>query len=91
MPRGNTAKINVVKKLQEAFGNDYVGESDKKYYVWADDGGERVQIALTMTCPKSFLEVTPPKGEVLEPAVQETEFTPEELDRMRSNLRKLGF
>ncbi len=91
MPRGNTAKVNVAKKLQEAFGNDYVGEADKKYYVWADDGGERVQIALTMTCPKSFLEAAPPKREAPELQVQETEFTTAELDRMRSNLRKLGF
>ena len=35
-----------------AFGADYIGEQDKKIYVWADDGGERVQIAIAMTCPK---------------------------------------
>ena len=23
------------------------------FYVWADDGGERVQIAIAMTCPKT--------------------------------------
>ena len=36
-----------------AFGADYIGEQDKKIYVWADDGGERVQIAIAMTCPKT--------------------------------------
>lgn len=25
---------------------------DKKVYVWADDGGEKVQIAISLTCPK---------------------------------------
>lgn len=52
MARGAIAKTAVEKKLATAFGSDYIGEYDKKYYVWADDGGERVQIALSMTCPK---------------------------------------
>ena len=51
--RGNVAKQNVINKIKEAFGADYVGEFDKKIYVFADDGGERVQIALSLTCPKS--------------------------------------
>lgn len=53
MPRGNIAKQNVTDMIKAAFGADYVGEFDKKIYVWADDGGERVQIALAMTCPKN--------------------------------------
>ena len=53
MARGATAKLAVIEKIKQAFGNDFVGEVDKKVYVWADDGGERVQIALAMTCPKN--------------------------------------
>ena len=53
MAKGATAKINVTKKIIEAFGSDFVTEQDKKLYVWADDGGERVQIAISMTCPKA--------------------------------------
>lgn len=56
--RGTIAKQTVEKKLQEAFGVDFVGTYDKKIYVYADDGGERVQIALSLTCPKN------PVGEV---------------------------
>lgn len=41
-----------------AFGADYIGEQDKKIYVWADDGGERVQIAIAMTCPKTPIAAT---------------------------------
>ena len=52
MARGATAKTNIENKLKEAFGKDFVGIYDKKIYVWADDGGERVQIAISMTCPK---------------------------------------
>lgn len=51
--KGAAAKNLVNKKLQEAFGKDYIGPVNGKTYVWADDGGERVQIALTLTCPKT--------------------------------------
>jgi hypothetical protein len=50
--KGSIAKENVVKKLQEAFGSDWIGEFSKKYYVWAKDGNEKVQIAISLTCPK---------------------------------------
>ena len=53
MAKGSTAKVNVQNKIAMAFGADYIGEQDKKIYVWADDGGERVQIAIAMTCPKT--------------------------------------
>ena len=57
MARGSTAKENITKRLAAAFGEDLIGEYDKKIYVWADDGGERVQIAISMTCPKAPIEV----------------------------------
>lgn len=53
MAKGANAKIVVENKIKEAFGNDFIGVADKKIYVWADDGGERVQIAISMTCPKT--------------------------------------
>ena len=51
MAKGAVAKTNVINKIAMAFGNDFIGEVDKKVYVWADDGGEKVQIALALTCP----------------------------------------
>ena len=57
MAKGANAKLAVINKLAEAFGNDYIGEYDKKQYVWANDGGERVQIAISLTCPKNPIEV----------------------------------
>ena len=53
MAKGQIAKENVEKKIATAFGEDYIGNFDKKLYVWANDGGERVQIALSLTCPKT--------------------------------------
>ena len=51
--KGSIAKQNIQEKLKEVFGEDFIGEIDKKVYLWADDGGQKVQIALTMTCPKN--------------------------------------
>ena len=60
MAKGAEAKEYVAKKLKEAFGDDYIGEVDKKYYVWAYEGGQRMQIAIAMTCPKT------PVGNIVE-------------------------
>lgn len=56
--KGSIAKEAVEKKIQQAFGADFIGVVDRKLYVWANDGGERVQIAIQLTCPKN------PVGEV---------------------------
>lgn len=53
MARGNIAKQNIIKKLQEVFGDDYIGENNNKHYVWTQDGAERIQIAISLTCPKN--------------------------------------
>lgn len=58
--KGSIAKTEVIKRVKEAFGDDFVGESGGKLYVWANDGGEQVQIAMALTCPKVPLEVTAP-------------------------------
>lgn len=58
MAKGSVAKVEVQKKLAQAFGDDFIGEVDKKIYVWANDGGaEKVQIAITLTCPKVEVSV----------------------------------
>ena len=57
MARGNEGKEYVAKKLEEAFGEDYIGLVDKKYYVWAKEAGQMIQIAIAMTCPKTPVEV----------------------------------
>jgi hypothetical protein len=51
--RGTIAKENIVKVLMKAFGDNFIGEVDKKYYVAVDDGGSLEQIAITLTCPKN--------------------------------------
>lgn len=58
MAKGQVAKDSVMAKIETLFGKDVVGVYDKKLYVWADDAGEKVQIAISLTCPKN------PVGEV---------------------------
>ena len=53
MAKGAQAKEYAAKKIAEAFGADYVGEVDKKLYVWSQENGEKIQIAIAMTCPKN--------------------------------------
>lgn len=54
--KGNVAKATVIEKIKEAFGENFIAEVDRKAYVWADDGGERIQIAIALTCPKVPIE-----------------------------------
>jgi hypothetical protein len=56
MAKGATAKIKIAEKLKTLFGADYVGESGGKHYVWENDGAEKVQIAISLTCPKTPIE-----------------------------------
>ena len=101
MARGATAKVNIENKIREAFGTDFIGVSDKKLYVQADDGnGEMVQIALSMTCPKVPLGA----GNAVEGGIDfdnmpeggaPTEFKPaeittEETENIRKMLAELG-
>lgn len=67
--KGTQAKENVIRKIAEVFGDNYIGEVDKKYYVWADDGGEKVQIAITLTCPKTAVSSGTAPTAKAEPAV----------------------
>ena len=57
MARGSTAKEEITKKIIECFGQDKAFVYDKKLYVNTKEGGEPVQVCLTLTCPKTM--VTP--------------------------------
>lgn len=100
MARGAIAKDEVIAKLQEAFGDNWIGEDNKKYYVWANDGGERVQIAISLTCPKNMVGVVAsPASDGIDfsaaPIVATTKFEPaeitqEEKDTLAAMMERLG-
>jgi hypothetical protein len=102
MAKGAVAKQNVVTKLKEVFGENYIGENANKHYVWADDGGEKVQIAISLTCPKNpigAVDMSSAFGGGLdfeaEPVLVQTKFepaeiTPEETKNLADLMASLG-
>ena len=80
--------------MAAAFGADWIGEHDKKFYVWADDGGERVQIAFALTCPKANVEsaVRPRANVGLDFTVEDpvVEISEEEKNNIQELMKKLG-
>ena len=102
MAKGTNAKNAVINKIAMAFGTDYIGEIDKKVYVWADDGGEKVQIAIALTCPKNPVETdgvstAPASGwdfsdnvVTASAPVSKAEITPEEQARIADMMSRLG-
>lgn len=103
MAKGTLAKQNVTDKIRAAFGADFIGEYDKKVYVWAEDGGEKVQIALSLTCPKTPVMIAdaPVSGDfnfeddapatvVAAAPYQPAEITQEERDTVAKLMAQLG-
>lgn len=103
MAKGAIGKQNVINKIQQAFGADFIGEYDKKIYVWTTENGERIQIALSLTCPKTQVSVAdvPVTGDfnfeddapnvvVAAGAYQPADITPEERERVNDLIKKLG-
>ena len=98
MAKGAQAKVEVLEKIKEAFGKDFIGEIDKKIYVWAQDPGERVQIAISLTCPKNPVEVVSADGAgydfssptIATPQFAPAEFTEEEKNNINDLIRALN-
>ena len=57
MAKGDIGKELIIKKIKEAFGDDFVGVVDKKVYLWTKENGERIQIALSLTATKNPIAV----------------------------------
>jgi SHS2 domain-containing protein len=58
MAKGDLLKKEITNKLEEVFGNAFLGVIDKKIYLQGKENGETIQIAITMTCPKTLVEVS---------------------------------
>ena len=103
MAKGTIGKQNVINKIKQAFGADFIGEYDKKIYVWTTENGERIQIALSLTCPKVPVAISdnPTTGDfnfeddapnvvVAAGAYQPAEITKEERQRVNDLMKRLG-
>ena len=58
MAKGDLLKKEITNKLEEVFGNAFLGVIDKKIYLQGKENGETIQIAITMTCPKTLIETS---------------------------------
>lgn len=97
--KGQEAKNKIIEKIAEAFGKDYIGESNKKYYVWSSENGEPIQICIALTCPKSPIETDNVRGALdfsdsasstTSKNVISAEITQEERDNLEALMNKLG-
>ncbi len=96
--RGTVAKEVVAQKIIKAFGDDYVATVDKKIYVTAMENGELVQVAISMTCPKTLVSPTDKESkssDYLDWSSDEqnpnpVEISPEDDAKVRELMQKLG-
>lgn len=97
MAKGSVAKSKIAEKIKNLYGADYVGESGGKYYVWENDGGEKIQIAISLTCPKNpigAVDMSSAFSDGLdfeaEPVLAQTKFEPTEItEQEKDNLKAL--
>ena len=98
MAKGTEAKNFVIEKIKESFGNNYIGEVDKKIYVWSQEGGQPLQIAISLTCPKNPVETVQmgdydfnnPDTVIAQTAFEPAEITEEEKETVEAMMKKLG-
>ena len=87
--KGSYAKEKIIQFIKEKFGEDYIGEFDKKYYVWISDGGsEKIQMAISITAPKVYrgTEESAPSSDTTSASA----FTKEEEETLEELMSKLG-
>ncbi len=97
MAKGAIAKQIVEDKIRNIFGKDFLGVADKKLYVQAEEDGQMVQVAITMTCPKTLFSSNEtsidsfPEGNFAEPTeYKPAEITNDELNNVRKMIKELG-
>ena len=95
--KGSVAKATIEKKLKSLYTTDYIGKEGNKIYVWESDGAEKVQIAITLTCPKIQLDIPQPDvtlegytADGITSASGNKEITEEERSKLEAMLEKLN-
>lgn len=53
--KGTLAKQVLINKIIGALSEEYVGTADNKYYFNMMENGSKVQVAVSLTCPKTML------------------------------------
>lgn len=87
--KGTIAKTKVVTKIADAFGKDWIGEVGGKYYVWAEEDGQKIQICLSLTCPKTAVDAGQTSAPVTAAASTPPTISPEEERKAAELLERL--
>lgn len=59
MAKGSAAKDNLMYLFSTACGDNFIGTEDgKKFYFWSKENGEKMQVCVTMTIPKTPMTVS---------------------------------
>ncbi len=89
--KGAIAKSYIEKKISEIFGQDYVGNYNGKLYINCKENNETVQIAITLTCPKTPIEAKT-ETTISEVATNNNsaEISQEELNNITELMKKVG-
>ena len=102
MARGAQAKSKVEQIISSAFKDNFLGIYDKKLYVQAEENGEMVQIAISLTCPKTPVAISDKSlvfedkldfeaGTTVIPQSQvQTEISDEERQTVKELMERLG-
>lgn len=93
MARGNEAKEKFIDKMIAQNSDSYVGHFDKKYYFWEEENGEKVQVAISITCPKNLVGgafSTAPAEKSSETTSCSTEITKEERQTVEELMKELN-
>lgn len=93
MAKGAIAKQNLVNKFIEAAGEMYVGDDDgKKFYFWSEEDGEKMQVCVQMTIPKTpFGSVNAGDLGMAQPeAAAPAEISEEDKAKVDDLMRRLG-
>lgn len=95
--KGQEAKDKVIKKISDAFGDKYIGEVDKKFYVWSEENGAPMQVCISMTIPKNPVNtdgMTAPASKIEfildTPIIPAAEISEKEKQIAEDLLKKLG-
>lgn len=101
MAKGNIGKQTIISKLATIFDSKFLGTIDNKTYIKvADEGGEEVVIAVSLTCPKTLpaglLTEAPYPGIAVAPTeapqpIGDYQLTADEEKTVTDMLASLGF
>lgn len=94
--KGAIAKDEVAERIKTAFGDDFVGIDNKKIYVLADDGGEKVYVSISLTYAKNGFPAAAPvqtptqTGAWDDTPTEAAQVTQEEIENVANLIKALG-